>query len=164
MNMEKRILITGTSGFVGNKLLKTVKGAIAAPSIRNASKEEIKRVIEESDADVIMHTAAISDVGTCESDPDASFYANVQIPLYIAKASQNRKLICFSSDQVYTGCNEEGPYLEKDAKPANVYAKHKLEMEERVLDILPSAVMLRAEWMYDMDSYKGNYLLNLLHA
>ena len=41
MNIEKRILITGTSGCVGNKLLKTVKGAIAAPSIRNASKEEI---------------------------------------------------------------------------------------------------------------------------
>lgn len=164
MNMEKRILITGTSGFVGNKLLKTLKGAIAAPSIRNASKEEIKRVIEESDADVIIHTAAISDVGTCESDPDASFYANVQIPLYIAEASQSRKLICFSSDQVYTGCDEEGPYMETDAKPANVYAKHKLEMEERVLDILPSAVMLRAEWMYDMNSYKGNYWLNLLHA
>ena len=66
MNMEKRILITGTSGFVGNKLLKTVKGAIAAPSIRNASKEEIKRVIEESDADVIMHTAAMCWLSTGE--------------------------------------------------------------------------------------------------
>lgn len=164
MKMEKRILITGTSGFVGNKLLKTLKGAIAAPSIRNATKEDIKRMIEESDADVIIHTAAISDVGICESNPDASYYANVQIPLYIAEAAKNKKLICFSSDQVYTGCSEEGPYSENDASPGNIYAKHKLEMEQKVLDILPSAVMLRAEWMYDMDSQKGNYLLNLLHA
>lgn len=164
MKMEKRILITGTSGFVGNKLLKTLKGAIAAPSIRNATKEDVKRMIEESDADVIIHTAAISDVGICESDPDASYYANVQIPLYIAEAAKNKKLICFSSDQVYTGCSEEGPYSENDASPGNTYSKHKLEMEQRVLDILPSAVMLRAEWMYDMDSQKGNYLLNLLHA
>lgn len=35
-------------------------------------------------------------------------------------------------------------------------------MEQRVLDIEPSAVMLRAEWMYDMETTKDNYftLLN----
>ena len=37
----------------------------------------------------------------------------------------------------------------ENVKPGNIYAAHKLEMEKRVLDILPSAVMLRAEWMYD---------------
>ena len=42
------------------------------------------------------------------------------------------------------------------------------EMEQRVLDILPDAVLLRAAWMYDLPGYglpiRGNFLLNLLTA
>lgn len=158
------ILITGASGFVGNKLLNSLEGAIPAPSLRGATKEEIKQIIEESNADVIIHTAAIADMGICEQNPEASFQANVMIPLYLAQACQNKKLICFSSDQVYNGNKETGPYLEDMASPINIYAKHKLEMEQRVLDICPSAVMLRAEWMYDIHSNKGNYFINLLQA
>ena len=158
------ILITGATGFVGNKLLKSLEGSIAAPSLRNITKEQIKQIIEESNADVIIHTAAIADTGVCENNPEASYHANVLIPLYLAESCQNRKLICFSSDQVYNGAVENGPYLENMANPVNIYGKHKLEMEQRVLDVLPSAVMLRAEWMYHMYSNKGNYLLNLLNA
>ena len=101
-------------------------------------------------------------MGICENNPEESYFANVQVPMYLAKAAKGRKLICFSSDQVYSGCDDDGPYAEENVKPANVYATHKLEMEQRVLDIDPSAVMLRAEWMYDMETTKDNYftLLN----
>lgn len=101
-------------------------------------------------------------MGICENNPEDSYFANVQVPMYLAKAAKGRKLICFSSDQVYSGCDDDGPYAEENVKPANVYATHKLEMEQRVLDIEPSAVMLRAEWMYDMETTKDNYftLLN----
>ena len=37
-------------------------------------------------------------------------------------------------------------------------------MEQRVLDRQPDSVMLRAEWMYDYISPRGNYLLNVLNA
>lgn len=158
------ILITGANGFVGRRLMQSMKNAIAAPSLRGAAQEDIRRMIAESDADVIIHTAAISDIGACQANPDASYFANVQIPVHIAKASAGRKLICFSSDQVYSNCEEDGPYTEDMGNPGNLYAEHKLEMEQRVLDILPSAVMLRAEWMYDIRSQKPNYLLNILHA
>ena len=159
-----RILITGTTGFVGHKLKASYKDAIAAPSLRNATQDMIKKIVEESEADVVIHTAAISDIGTCQKDPQNSYFANVQIPLYLAAACKDRKLICFSSDQVYSACNEEGPYIEEVVKPGNIYAEHKLEMEERVLELVPSAVMLRAEWMYDYVSPKPNYFLNVLHA
>lgn len=158
------ILITGANGFVGRRLMQSMEGAIASASLRGAAEENIRRMIEESGADVIIHTAAISDIGACRADPDASYIANVQIPLSIAKASAGRKLIYFSSDQVYSNCAEEGPYTEDMADPGNIYAEHKLEMEQRVLDVLPSAVMLRAEWMYDVRSQKPNYFLNILHA
>ena len=158
------ILVTGANGFVGHKIMEMCKDTVASPSLRNATQEDVKRIIEESDADVIIHTAAISDIGTCQADPDASYFANVQIPVYLAKAAKDRKLICFSSDQVYSGCDEEGPYFEDMVKPGNIYAEHKLEMEQRVLDMLPNAVMLRAEWMYDYYLERPNYLMNILNA
>lgn len=158
------ILITGAAGFVGRRLMETVPGAVAAPSLRNASQEDIRRIVEESGAEAIIHTAAISDIGACQADPEASYRANVQLPLWLAKAAGNRKLICFSSDQVYSGSKEAGPYSEEMTAPGNVYACHKLEMEQRVLEILPEAVMLRAEWMYDLRAPKPNYLLNILRA
>ena len=158
------ILITGAAGFVGRRLMETVPGAVAAPSLRNASQEDVKRIVEESGAEAIVHTAAISDIGACQADPEASYRANVQIPLWLASAAGNRKLVCFSSDQVYIGSKEAGPYSEEMTAPGNVYACHKLEMEQRVLEILPEAVMLRAEWMYDLRAPKPNYLLNVLRA
>lgn len=158
------ILVTGAGGFVGNKIMKMRSDVIAAPSLRGLNEDEIKRIVEESGADVIVHTAAISNTALCQADPEASYIANVQIPIYLAKAKKGVKLICFSSDQVYTGADEEGPYSEDMARPNNIYAKHKLEMEERVLDIDPDAVMLRAEWMYDYYPERQNYLMRILNA
>ena len=158
-----KILITGAHGFVGNRLMQDLDDTVAAPSMRSMSEEQIRNMIEKSRADVIIHTAAISDVGTCEKNPGASYEANVRLPLFLAKAAKEQKLICFSSDQVYRGCAGEGPYNEEDASPCNVYGRHKLEMEHKVLDVKPDAVMLRAEWMYDYPTKWSNYLRMLLN-
>ena len=158
------ILVTGASGFVGSKIMQLCENTVACPSLRGTSEADIKRIVEESGADAIIHTAAISDIGTCQANPEASYLANVQIPEYLAKAAKNVKLICFSSDQVYSGLAEEGPYSEDRVKPANLYAEHKLEMERRVLEIAPDAVMLRAQWMYDYYLKKSNYFMNILNA
>ena len=56
-------------------------------------------------------------------------------------------LICFSSDQVYSGCNEKGPYCEDTVKPGNIYAEHKIEI-----------------WMYDYYLKKSNYFMNIINA
>ena len=158
------ILVTGPNGFVGEKIMKLCKDVIPCPSLRTASEEDIRRIVAESGVDTIIHTAAISDIGTCQANPEASYRANVQIPVWLAKAAKNVKLICFSSDQVYSGMEEEGPYSEETVKPGNLYAEHKLLMEQQVLDIDPDAVMLRAEWMYDYYEKKSNYFMNILRA
>lgn len=158
------ILVTGASGFVGHKIMEMCKDVVAAPSLRGMSEEDIRRMVCESDADTIIHTAAISDMGECEADPQASYLANVEIPVYLAKASKGKKLICFSSDQVYNGLEDEGPYTEDRVGPSNTYARHKMEMEQRVLDICPDAVMLRAEWMYDYYLKRPNYFMNIIEA
>ena len=158
------MLVTGANGFVGSRIMRMCKDTVASPSLRNLSEDEIRRIVEESGADVIVHTAAISDIGVCQANPEASYRANVQIPIWLAKAAKNKKLICFSSDQVYSGLDAKEPHTEDRVRPGNTYAEHKLIMEQSVLELLPDAVMLRAEWMYDYDLKKPNYLMNILGA
>lgn len=158
------ILVTGASGFVGGRLIKDLKNVIPCPTLKGLLEDDIKRIIDKNEIDTIIHTAAISDIGECEKNPESSYIANVQIPVMLAKASLGSKLICFSSDQVYSGGNGEIPFTEDMTCPSNLYSKHKLEMEERVLDIDPNAVMLRAEWMYDYYLKKSNYFMGILNA
>ncbi len=157
------ILLTGARGFVGARIAAAFPAA-AAPSLRRMTEDGVKRLIDETEPDAIIHTAAISDILTCEKDPDASYYANVLLPVWLAKTGV--KAVLFSTDQVYGGREGEGPYSENDTAPANTYARHKLEMEQRVLDINPQAVLLRATWMYDMPLYgaanRGNFMMNML--
>lgn len=160
-----KIFLTGPGGFVGQRIVQTYPDlVIPSPSLRNLREEEIYRILSDSEADVIIHTAAISSIPECEARPEDSYRANVLLPVSIARAAKGKKLVMFSSDQVYSGSPKEGPYTEADAEPSNIYSVHKLEMEQRVLDIDPDAVLLRAEMMYDWCSQKSNYFLRLLQA
>lgn len=138
--------------------------AIAAPSLRNADEAQVRELLERVQPEVIVHTAAVSDIGQCARNPEESYCANVELPLLLARCNPGAKLILFSSDQVYSGCAEPGPYREDTVCPGNLYASQKLEMEERVAQLDGNAVFLRAEWMYDSPAPKGNYLLNVANA
>ena len=159
-----KILVTGPRGFVGARIMAEIPEAVPAPSLRGADRDTVRRLMDEVQPDAVIHTAAMSDIGQCEQDPEGSYRANVEIPVWIAQTGV--RLAAFSSDQIYSGCTETGPYPEHTAAPANLYARHKLEMEQRVLDANPSAVLLRATWMYDMPMYgfpnRGNFLVNML--
>ena len=158
------ILVTGANGFVGRKIMQLCNNTIAAPSLRDATEDQIRCIIEQQEITAIIHTAAISDIGVCQANPEDSYRANVLLPVNLAKAARDTKLVCFSSDQVYSGMDEEGPYEENTVKAANIYAQHKIMMEQQVLELCPDAVMLRAEWMYDYGSERPNYLMNVLRA
>ena len=160
-----RALVTGPRGFVGARIMDELAGeAIPAPSLRDTCEEEIRRIVDVAKPDVIIHTAAMSDISTCANDPQGSYIANVEIPVWLAKTGV--KCVMFSTDQVYSGCRGEGPYVEMDVAPANLYAEHKMEMEQRTLEINPETVHLRATWMYDMPKYRvpnrGNFLIKML--
>ena len=172
----KKILVSGAGGFVGARVMAQLadrytmcafpKGMLAA-----ANEAAVADVVRREQPDVILHTAALSDTGYSEKHPEESYRANVQLPLWMARAARENgaKLVAFSSDQVYAGLNERGPFAEDmPLSPANVYGRHKLEAEQRVLDALPGAVLLRATWMYDLPGFglpiRGNYLLNLWNA
>ena len=158
-----KILLTGARGFVGSRIAEAME-VVPAPSLRTMTDDEIRRIVEETGPDVIIHTAAISDIGDCTKDPEGSCRANVEIPLALVRTGV--KTVLFSTDQVYSGRRDDGPYTEDMVAPANLYAEHKLEMERRALEKNPDTIILRAAWMYDMPKYgvknRRNFLVNML--
>lgn len=172
----KKILVSGAGGFVGARVMSQLAGrytlcAFPKGVLAAADKAAVEELVHREQPDVILHTAAISDTAYSEQHPEESYRANVELPCWMAKAAKETGagLVAFSSDQVYTGLKEHGPFNEKmPLSPANVYGRHKWEAEQRVLDILPDAVLLRATWMYDLPGYglpvRGNFLLNLYTA
>lgn len=169
METSRKILVTGAKGFVGARVMDYFKDAIAFPSeiLRNSNPEKgVIEFVKRVQPSAIIHTAAISDIGKCEKDPGASYLANVILPDALNKAAMEEKIkiLMFSSDQVYTGMTEEGPYSDETElpEPANTYARHKLLSEKRTLDKNPDCVHLRATWMYDMPLYNHKNRMNFL--
>ena len=148
----KKLLVSGAGGFVGARIMTQLAGryelcAFPKEMLAAADEQTVADWVRREQPDVIVHTAALSDTGYSEKHPDESYRANVLLPCWMAAAAQKSgaKLVAFSSDQVYTGLTEHGPFDEDTLlSPANVYGRHKQEMEQRVLDILPDAVLLRA--------------------
>lgn len=171
-----RVLLTGAGGFLGARILQQLAGRLELLPLprglmARAGQEELRAAVARLHPDAILHTAALSDTGYCEAHPEESYRANVKVPLWLAEAARaaGAKLVAFSSDQVYAGLQGHGPFTESTPlSPANIYGRHKREAEQRVLDILPDAVLLRATWLYDLPGYglpiRGNLPLNLLRA
>ena len=172
----QKILVSGAGGFVGARVMHLWRGQAELTIfprgfLAAATEEEVIRFAAQVQPDVILHLAALSDTGYCQRHPEESRRANVELPCWMAKAARaaGAKLVAFSSDQVYAGVTQDGPLAETlPLSPANVYGQHKLEAEQRALELLPDAVLLRVPWMYDFPGndlpIRGNLPLNLLRA
>ena len=172
----KKILVTGAGGFVGARVMQQWAGRYALCAfpkgfLAMADEAAVRQVLLEQRPDAILHMAALSDTGYCARHPDEARRANVELPVWIARAAAEcgAKLVAFSSDQVYAGVEQHGPLPETlELHPSNEYGRGKLEMEQQVQAVCPEAVLLRATWMYDLPGYglpiRGNLPLNLLRA
>lgn len=172
--------ITGAGGFLGSRLVeyfgrkeKETGEICVVPYTREkldfTSREQVFKVLKKDCPDVLIHTAAISDISACSADPELSEKVNVTGVRYIsdACAEYGIRLIFCSSDQVYMGSPVKEPHREdeKDLNPPSLYAKQKLRAEEYILSACKDAVILRLSWMFGADyegrREHGNLLSNL---
>lgn len=157
--MKKRILITGSGGFLGSRLAEYFEGKDGYETVAVTHEElditdmvAVSAFFKAIRPQAVLHCAGLSNTGQCEADPLASGRINVQGTENIARACRESgcRLIFMSSDQVYTGTDTLEPNRETDrVKPVNVYGRDKKRAEETALALAEGAVCLRLTWMCD---------------
>jgi len=162
-----KILITGSNGMLGTDLCdllskdNTIIGIdligtlfpVADHSFHQMSitnSDDIKKIIDEEKPDVVIHTAAFTDVDGCENDPLKAKNLNIEGTKKIVSAisEQGIPLIFISTDFVFDG-KKTKPYVEDDMpSPISVYGKTKLEAEEFIEANLLNYTIVRTSWLF----------------
>lgn len=158
-----RILVTGSNGLLGQKLVAAlrddkavkliatsrgedrtpVRGAGMAPKpgdylylpLDCTDETSVHRAFDETHPDAVIHTAAMTNVDACELDPVACRLQNVTAVENLVNASKNidAHFIQLSTDFIFDGKN--GPYSEEDRpNPLSIYGQSKWDAERLVMD------------------------------
>lgn len=101
---------------------------------------------------VVLNTAAYTDVDGAEREPDIARAINAEAPLALARAARRARsaFIHFSTDYVFDGALRR-PYTENDSpNPINVYGETKLEGERAIQAEGGSCLVLRTSWVYSL--------------
>jgi dTDP-4-dehydrorhamnose reductase len=151
---KKRILITGSNGLLGQKLIEllvkqsnihtiaTARGENRLPftegyeylSMDITNPEQVHQVIKQARPEVVIHTAAMTNVDQCETEKDACWAQNVQAVEYLVEACQetNAFLLHVSTDFIFDGA--DGPYdVDAEANPLSFYGWSKYAAEKAVI-------------------------------
>lgn len=153
----KRLLITGTSGFLGGRIADYFKDKYEIYTPTHAQMDitderSVRAVLEEYEPDAVIHCAGVSEPAVFERERERSWQINVDGSVNLAKASEKIRAKCLvcSSDQVYFGKQSVGPHREDaELSPVTPYGQGKLCAEQECLKVNPDCVMLRLSWMYD---------------
>lgn len=154
--MTKKILITGSNGLLGQKLvyrllretgieviatskgnnrLRTQVGYIYHP-LDITDEKAVKEVLLKYQPDTVINTAAMTNVDACETEREACRKMNVDAVEYIINAMKMQgndpHFIHLSTDFIFDG--NDGPYRETDIPypPDSVYAESKYQSEKLV--------------------------------
>ena len=118
--------------------------------IELADAESVSAALDRAGADVIVNTAAMHNVETCEREPDRAFMINAIGVRSLAQAAERRgaKLVHISTDYVFDGAQRR-PYVETDApRPLNAYGVSKLAGEHFVTTLAPQHFVVRTSGLY----------------
>ncbi len=170
-----KILITGSAGFVGKNIFNYLKkeheiyglsrrlGSTTTHQCDITKKDEINNVLGSVKPDIIVHSAALTNVDFCEEHKEEAWTTNVQGTLNLVKWSfiNKKKIIYISTDYVYAG--ETNNYKEdSETKPVNFYGESKLAAE-KVVSILQNYLILRPTVIFGYDPEGNNFFMQLLN-
>jgi dTDP-4-dehydrorhamnose reductase len=164
-----KILLTGSNGLLGQKLVHKLKAdpkvellatARGANRLNNqegynyksldvTSAEKVEAICAAEKPEVIIHTAAMTNVDACETDREWAYVLNVEAVahLIVACRKHNIHLVHLSTDFIFDGA--DGPY-DEEAKPNPVsyYGETKLKAEQLIKESGIPAAILRTVLVY----------------
>jgi len=159
--MAIKVFVTGGGGFLGGNIIReSVSGfniLSVDSSVQSYEQFNLKTVVqdltdsqgliktlEEYRPNVIIHTAAISDIDYCESHKGVAEKVNIGVTRFLVQYCRIKdiKLIYFSSDSVFDG--RKGDYVEDDIpSPLHYYGKTKVKGEKIVSSTLKKWNVIR---------------------
>ena len=149
-----RVTIFGATGLLGKALLpqwekdEVIGLGSSDADIRDAT--EVRAAIERTQPEWIVNAAAYTDVDGCESNQEEAFAVNCQGAVNIAASAKagGARLISVSTDYVFDGQNTEPYETTAPRAPRSVYGKSKAQAEEQIVEILPTACIVRTSWLF----------------
>lgn len=150
-----KILITGSSGQLGSDLVRVLSDtnevlAFSHPDLDVTDFDKTKDTIVRLSPDILIHTAACTDVDGCELDPNRAYKVNALGTQNVALGCQKMgaQMVYISTDYVFDGKRRES-YTEFDEpNPLSVYGLSKLAGERYVMMLLNGFFIIRTSWLY----------------
>jgi dTDP-4-dehydrorhamnose reductase len=153
-----RIVIVGAGGRLGAALMREYREKFEIFGFDHthldlSDFDRVREKLSALDFNVLINTAAFTNVDRCEKEIGQAFRINAEAPKLLAQIcrDKNAKLIHFSTDYVFDGEKRE-PYAENDiAKPISVYGESKREGEKSVLQTQDRHLVVRVSWVFGPD-------------
>ena len=149
-----KILITGINGQVGQALIHHLNDhQLIRLNRQNCDLnhlDQIKQAIDHNKPELIINSAAYTNVDQAEDEPKLAFQINRDAPKVMADKAReyNIPLIHFSTDYVFDGKKKDA-YVEDDPTcPLGVYGQSKCAGEEAIQEVGGLNYIFRTSWVY----------------
>ena len=154
---RRRVLITGAGGQLGHALAQAFADDDVVALTRDGwdVTQPANDTVSRGEFDLVLHTAAWTDVDGAEADPQGAAAVNVAGTAHAA--ALRLPLVTFSTDYVFDG-GKRTPYVESDGpNPMSAYGRTKLHAEAAAG---PNGWILRTSWLFAATGH--NFLLTML--
>ncbi len=165
-----KLLITGSNGLLGQKIVDLIvdrghdqlSGTGLGPDRKDidyaayqysrmdiTDKQQVFDVIDKSQPDAVINTAAMTQVDECESEREKCWNLNVTAVENLCAAAKKYHfhLTHLSTDFIFDG--ENGPYREEDKpNPISFYGESKLASEKVLLESSIEGAIVRTVLVY----------------
>lgn len=177
-----KILVTGSNGLLGQKitdlaladnsidLIATSRGENRHPvksgyryvDLDIIDRQRLRATVAEYRPDVIINTAAMTNVDACEHDPEGCRKLNVEAVASLVELCETYgiHLIHLSTDFIFDG--KEGPYAEDaEPNPLSLYGQSKWDAEKIIQQSSCKWAILRTILVYGIvaDMSRSNIVL-----